>query len=185
MARFIRQLESHISTQVYVVTSCIKVDHFEPVFSPEQELWPVHSKQCSNFQPVSVLEDVTDQKAAENQSAVFKCRIQINYPEISLTWYKGTQKLDNSHKYEISSVGDLHCLKVKDCDSRDEGSYRVVCGPHVSSATLSVAGKVSLLVSSQLISAAFCHIAESWGRTCWSSSAGSRCCPTLNIHGKI
>ncbi|TWW80213.1 Titin [Takifugu flavidus] len=105
MARFIRQLESHISTE-----------------------------------PVSVLEDITDQKTAENQSAIFKCRIQINYPEISLTWYKGTQKLDNSLKYEISSVGDLHCLKVKDCDTRDEGNYRVVCGPHISNAKLSVAG---------------------------------------------
>lgn len=94
---------------------------------------------------MSVLEDITDQKTAENHSAIFKCRIQINYPEISLTWYKGTQKLDNSHKYEISSVGDLHCLKVKDCNTRDEGNYRVVCGPHVSNAKLSVAGKVSLL----------------------------------------
>lgn len=96
---------------------------------------------------MSVLEDITDQETAENQSAIFKCRIQINYPEISLTWYKGTQKLDNSHKYEISSVDDLHCLKVKDCDPRDEGNYRVVCGPHVSNARLSVAGKVSLFVS--------------------------------------
>lgn len=88
-----------------------------------------------------MLEDITDQKTAENQSATFRCRIQINYPEISLTWYKGTRRLEQGHKYEISSVGDLHCLKVNDCDPSDEGDYRVVCGPHISTAMLTVAGK--------------------------------------------
>lgn len=97
-------------------------------------------KHFFTFQPVSVLEDITDQKTPENQSATFQCRIRINYPEVSLTWYKGTQRLDNSHKYEISSVGDLHCLKVNNCNSSDEGNYRVVCGPHISNATLAVAG---------------------------------------------
>lgn len=97
---------------------------------------------------MSVLEDITDQMTTENQSATFRCRIQINYPEISLTWYKGTQRLDQGDKYQISSVGDLHCLQVNNCDPSDEGDYRVVCGPHISTATLAVAGKCSDLLFS-------------------------------------
>lgn len=92
-------------------------------------------------QPVSVLEDISDQTTTENQSVTFQCRIQINYPEIPLTWYKGTQKLDPSDKYEISSVGDRHSLEIKNCQDTDQGNYRVVCGPHISNAKLAVAGK--------------------------------------------
>lgn len=77
----------------------------------------------------------------ENQSATFECRISINYPEITLTWYKGTQKLDNSDKYSIRSVGERHYLQIHSCQTKDEGSYRVVCGPHISNAKLTVAGK--------------------------------------------
>lgn len=156
MARFIRQLESHISTEVFCEQMC-KMSPRLIIFNlflvctgmlhkhaSPTGLKQLNQKQFFIFQPVSVLEDITDQKTAENQSAIFKCQIQINYPEISLTWYKGTQKLDNSHKYEISSVGDLHCLKVKDCNTSDEGNYRVVCGPHISNAKLAVSGKVSL-----------------------------------------
>lgn len=184
MARFIQQLESHISTEVHVVSKCVKcppgwsfLTHLQSYTGllHKHKLWPVQSKQFFNFQPVSVLEDITDQKTAENQSAIFKCRIQINYPEISLTWYKGTQKLDNSHKYEISSVGDLHCLKVKDCDTRDEGNYRVVCGPHISNAKLSVAGKVSCCVC--LLTADFCCVLSYWWdlrQNLLESPAGSR-----------
>lgn len=90
---------------------------------------------------MTVLEDITDQKTAEKQSATFRCRIQINYPEISLTWYKGIQRLEQGHKYEMFSMGDLHCLKVNNCDASDEGDYRLVCGPHISTATLALAGK--------------------------------------------
>lgn len=98
-------------------------------------------KQLLNLQPVSVLEDISDQTTTENQSATFECQIRINYPEITLTWYKGTQKLDNSDKYAISSMGDRHCLEIKNCQAKDQGNYRVVCGPHISNAKLAITGK--------------------------------------------
>lgn len=87
------------------------------------------------------MEDISDQTATENKGATFECRIRINYPEITLTWYKGTQKLDNSDKYDISSVGDCHYLKIKNCQVKDQGNYRVVCGSHISNAKLTVTGK--------------------------------------------
>lgn len=94
-----------------------------------------------NLQPVTVMEDISDQTTTENKGATFECRIRINYPEITLTWYKGTQKLDNSDKYDISSVGDRHYLKIKNCQVKDQGNYRVVCGSHISNAKLTVTGK--------------------------------------------
>lgn len=95
----------------------------------------------SHLQPVTVVKDVSDQSVFTNKDAVFECEIKINYPEITLSWYKGTQKLDTSNKYDISITGDRHLLKIRNCKSSDQGNYRVVCGPHISSAKLIVMGQ--------------------------------------------
>lgn len=102
-------------------------------------------------QPVSVMEDISDQTIGENQSATFECHIKINYPEITLTWYKGTQKLDKSNKYDIGNVGDRHYLRINNCQDKDQGNYRVVCGPHISNAKLTVTGKSLSVLSSSYI----------------------------------
>lgn len=94
-------------------------------------------------QPVTVVKSITDQTIPETQSATFECKIMINYPEISLTWYKGTQKLEACEKYDINSMGDNHYLKIRNCQATDQGNYRVVCGPHISNAKLTVTGKSS------------------------------------------
>lgn len=86
------------------------------------------------------MRDISDQTTVVNREAVFECEIKINYPEITLSWYKGTQRLDNSDKYEIKIVGNRHIMKIKNCQSSDQGNYRVVCGPHISSAKLTVQG---------------------------------------------
>ncbi|XP_010793050.1 titin-like, partial [Notothenia coriiceps] len=91
-------------------------------------------------EPVSVLEDISDQTAPESQSATFQCRLRINYPEICLTWYKGTQKLEAGDRYDIGSEGERHFLNIKKCSGQDQGNYRVVCGPHISNAKLTVTG---------------------------------------------
>lgn len=88
-----------------------------------------------------MVKDISDQSVFANKEAVFECEIKINYPEITLSWYKGTQKLDTNKKYDISISGDRHLLKVKKCQTSDQGNYRVVCGPHISSAKLTVTGQ--------------------------------------------
>ena len=93
------------------------------------------------LQPVTVVSDISDQSVYTDKEAVFECEIKINYPEITLSWYKGTQKLDTNDKYNISISGDRHLLKVKGCQASDQGNYRVVCGPHISSAKLTVMGQ--------------------------------------------
>ncbi|CAB1414345.1 unnamed protein product [Pleuronectes platessa] len=95
-------------------------------------------KRMERTEPVTVVKDISDQSVFTNKEAEFECEIKINYPEITLSWYKGTQKLDNGDKYHISISGDRHLLKIKKCQSSDQGNYRVVCGPHISSAKLAV-----------------------------------------------
>lgn len=92
-------------------------------------------------QPVTVLRDISDQSVFTGKEAEFQCEVTINYPEITLSWYKGTQKLDSSDKYDISVSGDRHLLRIRRCQTADQGNYRVVCGPHISSAKLSVMGQ--------------------------------------------
>lgn len=77
----------------------------------------------------------------KDNDAVFEIDIKINYPEIKLSWYKGTVKLEPSDKFEISIDGDRHTLRVKNCQLKDQGNYRLVCGPHIASAKLTVIGK--------------------------------------------
>lgn len=100
------------------------------------------------LQPVTVVKDISDQSVFTNKVAVFECEIKINYPEITLSWYKGTQKLDTNDKYDISIIGDRHLLKIKRCQVSDQGNYRVVCGPHISSAKLTVTGQYFLILCS-------------------------------------
>lgn len=93
------------------------------------------------LQPITLLNDIKDQTTKVNTEAMFECEIKINYPEIVLSWYKDSKKLENSSKYDIKVVGDRHLLKIKNVQTSDQGNYRVICGPHISSATLSVTGK--------------------------------------------
>lgn len=87
------------------------------------------------------MKDISNQSVFTDEDAVFECEIKINYPEITLSWYKGTQKLDTGDKYNISISGDCHLLRIKKCQLSDQGNYRVVCGPHISSTRLTVMGQ--------------------------------------------
>lgn len=93
------------------------------------------------FQPVTLIKDIENQTVLKDNDAVFEIDIKINYPEIKLSWYKGTEKLEPSDKFEISIDGDQHTLRVKNCQLKDQGNYRLVCGPHIASAKLTVIGK--------------------------------------------
>lgn len=98
------------------------------------------------FQPVTLIRDIEDLTVVTDEDAVFECEIKINYPEIKLSWYKGTEKLDSNNKYEIRIEGDRHILKIRNCQLGDQGNYRVVCGPHIASAKLTVIGKCKISV---------------------------------------
>lgn len=99
-----------------------------------------------------MVRDISDQSVFAGKEVVFECEIKINFPEITLSWYKGTQKLETTEKYNISISGDRHLLKVKKCQMSDQGNYRVVCGPHISSAKLIITGQYCCLTNRTAVS---------------------------------
>ncbi|XP_059576117.1 titin-like, partial [Alligator mississippiensis] len=102
------------------------------------ELVAFIQQRLSQTEPVTLIKDIENQTVLTDVDAVFECEIKINYPEIKLSWYKGTQKLDASNKYEIRLEGDRHILRIRNCQLEDQGNFRVVCGPHIASARLTV-----------------------------------------------
>uniref|UniRef100_A0A8C4X880 Titin n=1 Tax=Erpetoichthys calabaricus TaxID=27687 RepID=A0A8C4X880_ERPCA len=93
---------------------------------------------------LQAIEFIKKMKAEEThrfKDAQFECEIKINYPEIQLSWYKGTEKLEPSDKYDIRIEEDRHLLRISNCQPEDQGNYRVVCGPHISGAKLIVIGR--------------------------------------------
>lgn len=104
-----------------------------------------------------------------------------------VTWYKGTQKLEGSDKYNISSVGLRHCLHINNCQASDQGNYRVVCGPHISNAKLAVSGKT---ISCPGLSALPVPVEPDWPHTLTSFSLLfvwilSVSCPLFLFHSEM
>lgn len=93
-----------------------------------------------------------------------------------VTWYKGTQKLENSEKYNISSVGLRHCLHINNCQASDQGNYRVVCGPHISNAKLAVSGKTVSCPSCSATSCRLLTVEPRWPHTLTSDLFQSLVC---------
>lgn len=124
----------HQNLQVSMSKSCLY-----------HQLWPYNFHDVVVSQPVTVVKDISNQSVFVGKEALFECEIKINYPEITLSWYKGTQKLDSGDKYDITVIDDRHLLKIKKCQLADQGNYRVVCGPHISSAKLTVTGQYCLM----------------------------------------
>ncbi|OBS65553.1 hypothetical protein A6R68_05907, partial [Neotoma lepida] len=103
-----------------------------------EELVAFIQQRLTQTEPVTLIKDIENQTVLKDNDAIFEIDIKINYPEIKLSWYKGTEKLEPSDKYEISIDGDRHTLRVKNCQLKDQGNYRLVCGPHIASAKLTV-----------------------------------------------
>uniref|UniRef100_G3UK67 Titin n=1 Tax=Loxodonta africana TaxID=9785 RepID=G3UK67_LOXAF len=105
-----------------------------------EELVSFIQQRLSQTEPVTLIKDIENQTVLKDNDAIFEIDIKINYPEIKLSWYKGTEKLEPSDKFEILIDGDRHTLRVKNCQLKDQGNYRLVCGPHIASAKLTVIG---------------------------------------------
>uniref|UniRef100_A0A4W3IYQ2 Ig-like domain-containing protein n=1 Tax=Callorhinchus milii TaxID=7868 RepID=A0A4W3IYQ2_CALMI len=113
-------------------------EHERPAQEEFDELIHYIQQKIQNVEPVELIKDIEDQTVRTKVDALFECIIKINYPEIKLSWYKGTEKLESNDKYEITIDGDIHRLKVKSCEFHDQSNIRLVCGPHISSAKLTV-----------------------------------------------
>ena len=64
--------------------------------------------------------------------------LEILFLMIELCRYKGNQKISPSDKFEIKQDGRKYSLIIKDLDDSDISDYRIVAGPHSSTASLKV-----------------------------------------------
>uniref|UniRef100_S4RBA9 Ig-like domain-containing protein n=1 Tax=Petromyzon marinus TaxID=7757 RepID=S4RBA9_PETMA len=103
-----------------------------------EEMMQLIQARLAHVEPITLVKSVEDRQVLVGNDVSFEVEVKINYPEIKLSWYRGTQKLESSDKYKIFQEGDLHHLVVTNCTLQDRGNYRVVCGPHISSAKLEV-----------------------------------------------
>ena len=64
---------------------------------------------------------------------------------VSYFRYKENTRISPSDKYVISQDGNKYSLTINTADENDSGAYRIVAGPHSSSAQLTVKlGKLML-----------------------------------------
>jgi len=91
------------------------------------------------FPPVGVKikKTLRNQTVTETQEAVFS--LELTHPDVKGSqWIKNGVELQNSDKYEITSQGTVHTLKVKGCNTQDETVYSFKLGKLSANARLSV-----------------------------------------------
>lgn len=49
--------------------------------------------------------------------------VMMEYEDVTVTWHKGSENLENSDKYKIVKEGHWHRLEIRDLDQFDEGEY--------------------------------------------------------------
>lgn len=73
----------------------------------------------------------------ETQDAVFT--LELTHSDVKGSqWIKNGVELQNSDKYEITTDGIVHTLKVKNCNTQDESVYSFKLGKLSANARLNV-----------------------------------------------
>lgn len=86
---------------------------------------------------VKIKKTLRNQTVTETQEAVFT--LELTHPEVKGSqWIKNGVELQNSDKYEITSEGMVHTLRVKDCNTQDESVYSFKLGKLLANARLNV-----------------------------------------------
>lgn len=86
--------------------------------------------------------ELQPQQCMEEETVEFLCEISKDTP---VTWYKDGRPIAPSNVYTITNEGLIHKLVIAHADLDDEGDYKVVAGPAVSTAPLTVHGKLYVL----------------------------------------
>uniref|UniRef100_A0A3P9J2N7 Obscurin-like protein 1 n=1 Tax=Oryzias latipes TaxID=8090 RepID=A0A3P9J2N7_ORYLA len=89
--------------------------------------------------PVSIVKPLQDKTVLEKSRVVLDCA--VSNPRCSIRWYKGSNVILPSERFEISSEGCYRKLIIQQVVLDDEGQYSVQVGEYTCSATLTVAGK--------------------------------------------
>lgn len=89
---------------------------------------------------------IKDVKITNNDDAIFQC--VLSTPLNRITWAKGDSSLEQSDKYEITVSEDklTHTLRIKGCQTADNGAYYATAGIISSSASLRVESEETFLI---------------------------------------
>ncbi len=86
---------------------------------------------------VKIKKTLRNQTVTETQEAVFS--LELTHPDVKGSqWIKNGVELQNSDKYEITTDGMVHTLKVKNCNTQDESVYSFKLGKLSANARLNV-----------------------------------------------
>ena len=78
----------------------------------------------------------------EHQEATFTC--QLNKVGASVKWLKNGQELTASDRYEITSDGAFHTLRMPDATMDEAAEYTIVSGDVSATAKLTVDGEYAI-----------------------------------------
>ncbi|XP_035764954.1 obscurin-like protein 1 isoform X5 [Neolamprologus brichardi] len=89
--------------------------------------------------PVSIVKPLQDKTALEKSRVLLDCT--VSNPRCSIRWYKGSNVILPSERFEICSEGCYRKLIIQQVALDDEGTYSVQVGDYTCSAKLTVEGK--------------------------------------------
>lgn len=89
--------------------------------------------------PVNIVKPLQDKTALEKSRVILDCT--VSNPRCSIRWYKGSNVILPSERFEICSEGCYRKLIIQQVVLDDEGMYSVQVGEYSCSAKLTVEGK--------------------------------------------
>lgn len=95
--------------------------------------------------PPLFVEGLRNKEEIEGREAIFQC--QISKANAKTEWKKGHQTLKPDHKYKMRLQGVHAELVISNLDLKDSGNYTCLCGEEATTATLTVTGKNSQLLT--------------------------------------
>ncbi|XP_038138830.1 obscurin-like protein 1 isoform X7 [Cyprinodon tularosa] len=94
--------------------------------------------------PVNIVKPLQDTTALEKSRVILDCT--VSNPRCSIRWYKGSNVILPSERFEISSEGCYRKLIIQQVALDDEGTYSVQVGEYTCSAKLTVEAQSLLMV---------------------------------------
>lgn len=94
----------------------------------------------SSALPVLVVRELESQQAEEGGNVTLHC--ELSKPGLAVEWKKGTQVLSFGEKYQMRQTGFSHELHICDLTPGDTGNYSCCSEDTISSACLSVNGRM-------------------------------------------
>ncbi|XP_062390117.1 obscurin-like protein 1 isoform X1 [Sardina pilchardus] len=106
----------------------------------------IESTACLEVEelPVNIVQPLQDKTALEKSRVLLDC--SVSNPRCSIRWYKGSNVVLPSERFEICSEGCYRKLVIQQVALEDEGTYSVQVGDYSCSAKLTVEAQSLLMV---------------------------------------